>query len=87
MLFQDWGNGLATYPGFSTATVRQQCQRQCQRPREPTGADARPGREGARIPAPTSARARPSSALGAGGRRLAPLAALGRRSGESGRPD
>jgi hypothetical protein len=35
MLFQDWGNGLATYPGFSTATVRQQCQRQCQRPRAP----------------------------------------------------
>jgi TolB-like protein/Tfp pilus assembly protein PilF len=51
-----------------------QSQRQCQRPRASTGADGRTGREVARIRAPTSAGARPSPALGAGGRRLATLA-------------
>ncbi len=63
--------------GAALVNIRvQQCQRQCQRQRAPTGSDARKGREVARIPAPTSASARPSSALGAGGRRF-----------ESGRPD
>jgi hypothetical protein len=55
--------------------------------RNSASAHARSGRGLARIRAPTSADARPPSALGAGGRRLAPLATLGRRSGESGRPD